>query len=176
MHDTVDNAENAAHLVVVREGSADMGYTTEFEGSFYLDKQLDPETHALLKGLSQTRRMARNIEGYGVEGEFYVDGTGLRGQDKDTTIKDYNTPPRTQPSLWCQWEPSEDGLRIGWNWEEKFYCYIEWIKYLIDSVLAPRGYYLSGNVKWVGEDADNLGKICIVNNKVTVKRGRVIYE
>lgn len=32
-----------------------MGYTTEFRGTFQLNKELDEETYNLLEGLSKTR-------------------------------------------------------------------------------------------------------------------------
>jgi hypothetical protein len=73
-----------------------MGCTTDFTGSFKFNKTLDTKTLKLLQGLSETRRMARKIEGYGVEGEFYIEGGGYAGQDDDTTVIDHNRPPKTQ--------------------------------------------------------------------------------
>lgn len=147
-----------------------MGYTTEFEGQFNLDKKLDSETHTFLKKLSETRRMARNLgHGYGVEGEFYVDGLGFAGQDHDDTIIDYNTPPSTQPSLWCQWEPTDDGMGIIWNGTEKFNAYVQWLEYIIDKILKPRGYTLDGKVKFQGERIGDSGTIIVKDNKVSVR-------
>ena len=118
--------------------------------------------------------MARNVgPEFGVEGEFYVDGKGFAGQDSDETILDYNRPPRTQPGLWCQWVPSEDGQFIQWDGSEKFYNYVEWLKYLIDKILAPRGYKLNGVVGWQGEDRGDIGKIEVVDNVVRTLRGQV---
>ena len=58
-----------------------MGYTTEFQGKFKLNKRLDEKTHEFLVNLSSTRRMSRNVDDiYGIEGEFYVEGDGFRGQ------------------------------------------------------------------------------------------------
>ena len=31
---------------------------------------------------------------------------------------------------------------------EKFYYYVEWLRYLIDNILAPRGYILNGDVEY----------------------------
>ena len=53
-----------------------------------------------------------------------------------------------------------------WDGNEKFYSYIEWLEYLIDKVLAPRGYVVNGEVTWGGEDRRDTGKITVVNNKV----------
>ena len=145
-----------------------MGYTTDFTGSFALNKKLDKETHEFLDKLANTRRMARNVEPkYGVEGEFYVDGGGSFGQGDEDNIIDHNRPPKTQPSLWCQWVPAKNGKQIEWDGGEKFYNYVEWIEYIIKSILEPKGYILNGDVYWSGEDSADTGKIHIENNHVT---------
>ena len=154
-----------------------MGYTTEFAGRFSLNKKLDKKTYDLLVGLNKTRRMARKVDKkYGVEGEFYVDGKGFSGQDHEDNIIDFNSPPRTQPGLWCQWEPTEDGKFIEWDGGEKFYAYVEWIEYLIEKVLAPKGYILNGTVEWQGEESDDMGQIRITNNRVEVGRAVITYK
>lgn len=154
-----------------------MGYSTDFIGSFKLNKPLDAETLALLTGLASTRRMGRKglDSKYGVEGEFYVDAAGYAGQDKDVSIIDYNRPPKTQPGLWCQWTPNGDGTELEWDGNEKFYEYVPWIEYLIDAVLAPRGYTLTGDVQWYGEDREDLGVIQVKNNVVKVKYGMIVF-
>lgn len=153
-----------------------MGYTTDFEGRFKLNRKLKKKDQDFLTKFAETRRMARNVgPEFGVEGEFYVDGKGYAGQDSDETILDYNRPPRTQPGLWCQWVPSEDGQFLQWDGSEKFYNYVEWLKYLIDKILAPRGYILNGEVSWSGEDQGDVGKIVVTNNVVTTKRGQIVY-
>lgn len=151
-----------------------MGYTTDFEGRFKLNRKLKKKDQEFLTKFAETRRMARNVgPEFGVEGEFYVDGKGFAGQDSDETILDYNRPPRTQPGLWCQWVPSEDGQFLQWDGSEKFYNYVEWLKYLIDKILAPRGYKLNGVVGWQGEDRGDIGKIEVVDNVVRTLRGQV---
>ena len=45
-----------------------MVYTTEFKGSFSLNKVLDKETHDFLNKLNQTRRMVRIVDKkYGID-------------------------------------------------------------------------------------------------------------
>lgn len=154
-----------------------MGYTTDFEGKFKFNKPLDIETFNFLRKLNETRRMARNVgPEYGVEGEFYVDGGGMAGQDNEDNIIDYNTPPKTQPGLWCQWVPTEDGKYLEWDGGEKFYYYVEWLQYIIDKILKPRKYKLSGEVEWQGEDSSDFGKIVVKNNVITTKQGRKTYD
>jgi hypothetical protein len=141
-----------------------MGYSTDFFGVFNVTPKLKQEDNEFLTKLAQTRRMKRDVTklppGYwGVEGEFYVDGEGDYGQTKDASVIDYNTPPSTQPGLWLQWIPSDDGETIQWDGGEKFYNYVEWLEYLIEMILSPRGYVLNGEVEWQGEETDDRGKI-----------------
>ena len=154
-----------------------MGYTTDFEGSFNITPVLSQKDNEFLTKFSETRRMARNVgPEYGIEGEFYVDGTGWAGQDSDKNVINYNRPPSTQPGLWCQWIPTDDGSELVWNGGEKFYNYVEWLQYLIDKILAPRGYTLNGECQWFGEERDDVGVIIVKNNKVTTKVGKLVYD
>lgn len=155
-----------------------MGYTTDFDGTFQLNKKLDAETHTFLNKLNETRRMKRKglDPKYGIDGEFYVDGGGFMGQGSDdSNIVDHNSPPKTQPGLWNQWRPTDDGMGIEWDGNEKFYNYIEWLQYLIDNVLEPRGYYLNGVVKWIGEDRNDMGAIEVTKNRIKILKGKISY-
>lgn len=154
-----------------------MGYSTDFEGKLKFNKQLSVDDLNFLKKLANTRRMKRNVgPEYGIDGEFYVDGGGMMGQDREDNIVDYNEPPQTQPSLWLDWEPTEDGWYLEWNGTEKFYSYIEWLEYLIEKILKPKGYSLDGEITWQGEEPSDIGKIIVDNNIITVKRGVIHYE
>ena len=146
-----------------------MGYTTNFEGSFEFNKQLSPKMLDYLKRFNDTRRMARNTdEVFGTDGEFFVFGGGFAGQDHEDNILDYNKPPKTQPGLWCQWTPNEDGTELEWDGGEKFYEYTEWLYYLINKILAPNGYVLNGEVDWSGEESGDVGTIHVIDNIVYV--------
>lgn len=156
-----------------------MGYTTDFEGRFKLNKPLDADTCVFLKRFSETRRMTFDPKvigkEYGVDGEFYVGHhedfsgsfAGQVSRDFPGLVK-YNTPPSNQPSLWCQWIPSPDGEYIEWNGREKFYEYTDWLKYIISNFLAPKGYELNGEVRFQGETYDDRGVILVSNNRVEV--------
>ena len=144
-----------------------MGYTTDFNGQFNLNKQLSPKMQQYLKLFNETRRMKRSTdEAFGVQGEFFVFGGGDFGQDHEPNIIDFNQQPSTQPSLWNQWTPTEDGMGIEWDGGEKFYSYTEWLVYLIHKVLAPNGYILNGVVEWDGEDRGDIGEIIVENNRI----------
>lgn len=192
-----------------------MGYTTDFEGSFELDKPLTVEHACYLARFSGTRRMKRaerTTEGrpdphreavglpVGVEGGYFVGEGGFAGQGergfgtRPEDVADYNVPPSGQPGLWCQWVPftkertlrltsvdegPEEGAvydRIVWDGGEKFYSYVEWLEYLIAHFLEPWGYALSGEVTWRGEERDDIGKIVVADNQVSVKRGAMHWE
>lgn len=140
-----------------------MGYSTDFIGSFQVDREVDDDTLALLVGLATTRRMARNVgPEFGIEGEFYV-------KNDTVGVMSHNEPPVTQPGLWCHWLICDDDRRtISWDGAEKFYNYVQWLEYLIAKVLAPRGYKLSGDVSWHGEDYLDRGTIMVRDNLVKV--------
>lgn len=147
-----------------------MGYTTNFTGSFAVTPPLKPDDREFLTKLARTRRMKRVANAkYGVEGEFFVDEKD--DSDYSPDIIDRNQPPSTQPSLWCQWEPNEDGTEIQWDGGEKFYEYVAWIKYIVDKILTPRGYKLNGDVQWEGEDPDDLGQLIVKDNQVYTRPG-----
>ena len=168
-----------------------MGYSTDFEGAFELDRPLTPEHKAYLTQFSETRRMKRDewkaVElpdpireavklPVGHEGEYFIGGTGEMGQRDDPSIVDHSSPPMSQPGLWCQWTPSPDGKYIVWDGGEKFYHYRSWISYIISNFLMPWGYVLNGTVTWQGEESNDKGQIVVVNNQIQTKFGKVVYE
>ena len=99
-----------------------MGYTTDFSGSFVLDRQLTKKEKEYINTFSDTRRMKRDVKKlmemydgkygypfpellsgkvlhnsaetiYGNEGEYFVSDDGNCGQTHDESILDYNAPP-----------------------------------------------------------------------------------
>lgn len=164
-----------------------MGYTTDFEGRFDLDFTLTQEHADYLRAFARTRRMRRNPSRtairpdttrtavglpLGQEAGYFVGETGWAGQDHGADIVDYNAPPEGQPGLWCQWVPTDDLAGIEWNGAEKFYDYVEWLEYIIEHFLAPWGYVLNGSVTWSGEEHEDIGKIRVADNAVTVSKPR----
>ena len=162
-----------------------MGYHTEFFGQFALDKPLEENHKKYLFKFSDSRRMKRNEQivsnfsdhlreavnlPVGKEGCYYVGSTEFAGQDRDSSVVDFNQPPGNQPGLWCQWIPNEDGTAIEWDGGEKFYNYVEWLSYIIDNFLIPWGYTINGKVSWEGEGRSDTGTIIVTNNKITTTR------
>ena len=165
-----------------------MGYHTEFNGEFHLDKPLTKAHTNYLNAFSVTRRMKRDPKiaetlpdpireavglPIGIEGEYFVGNSNDNnfGQTSDKSIIDDNNPPSTQPGLWCHWipDPYNDAQydMIGWDEGEKFHDYIDCIKYLMEDFLKPWGYVVNGSVEWRGEDLSDNGVISVKNNVVT---------
>lgn len=153
-----------------------MGYTTEFSGCVRIDPPLNQEEIDYLNKFSGTRRMDRS------SGPYFVDGDGFAGQgDGPDTIYNYNKPPKGQPGLWCNWEPSEDGKYIRWNGGEKFYESDAWMDYLITHFLRPgaraksklpflqANHICNGEILAQGEDLHDRWKLIVVDNVVTVR-------
>lgn len=160
-----------------------MGYTTRFSGKFELNGYLTRAQREYLLAFSDTRRMKRdNAKCFGMadpkrvavnlplgtEGEYFVGGLNYTW-GTDISIVDENSPPSTQPGLWCQWVPTKNGGAIEWNGGEKFYDYVEWLEYLIKNFLEPWGYELNGSIQWGGDSKDDVGLIIVTDNKVVTK-------
>lgn len=162
-----------------------MGYTTDFDGSIKVSPPLSQEEIDYLNKFSETRRMARK------NGDYFVDGGGLMGQDHADDVIDYNTPPAEQPGLWCQWVVSEEGGEIEWDGNEKFYEAAAWMEYIIDHFIGSdpiakrvdptrfgflQGHTCEGDILAFGEDAEDLWKIEVRDNVVAEIKGHVSYD
>jgi hypothetical protein len=140
---------------------------------------------------------------YGTEGEFFAmdDGnSGQNGHGTDKSIIDYNTPPghmlsqglanfnkvwnankarvhglTATPGLWCGWTIEADGEKLCWDGGEKFYDYVDWLRFLIDRFFEPWGVKLNGEIEWAGEDSDDKGKIRVKNNVVKAVKAQITY-
>lgn len=71
---------------------------------------------------------------------------------------------------YCQWAPNKDATAIQWDGNEKFYNYKEWLRYVIQIELAPKGYVLNGKVIWSGEETDDVGVIVVTDNKIVAQK------
>ncbi len=156
-----------------------MGYTTDFSGRVSVTPPLNAAEVEYLTKFSESRRMDRSL------GPYYVDGSGFRGQGHDADIKNFNTPPAGQPSLWCGWIPTPDGTAIEWDGTEKFYASEEWMQYLIDHFLKPGGlaqgkpgfgsftfdHVLSGRIEAEGEERSDVWTLVVEDNRVSTRAG-----
>ncbi len=164
-----------------------MGYTTSFRGKVEINPPLTTAQILYVNKFGETRRMKRdpvktaelpdpvgkalNMP-IGDDAGYFVGGSGLCGQDRDASVVDFNKPPIGQPGLWCQWEVTDNGLFLQWNGTEKFYEYVEWLRYLIDHFFVPWGCVLNGEIGWQGEDENDMGVIKVADNIVATRTGQ----
>jgi len=88
----------------------------------------------------------------------------------------YDKSRPVEDAYWCQWIPNRQGTALEWDGGEKFYNYIEWLKWLIERYFKPWQISLNGEVLWQGEDREDMGKIIVKDNIVTIKHVRITYE
>jgi len=78
------------------------------------------------------------------------------------------------PSIWCQWVPTSDGMHIEYDGNEGFSEFRPWLMYLIENLLEPKGYKLSGVIHWdFLEDAD-IGTLYVVDSTIRTIKGQYI--
>ncbi|GAA6614977.1 hypothetical protein [Scytonema sp. NUACC26] len=155
-----------------------MGYTTEFSGKFQLDRPLFDFQALYLLDFARTRRVKRSLSilttipdpgreavglPLGEEGGYFINESHPQAAE---SVIDENRPPKGQPGLYCQWQPTSDGCAIEWNGHEKFYRYVEWLQYLIIHFIIPWGYQLNGTVTYSGELSSDRGQIVVVDNRI----------
>lgn len=80
------------------------------------------------------------------------------------------------PGGHCDWEINEDGTELRHNGSENSYDYVQWIRYIADTHLAPIGVKLNGMVEWDGAEQGDAGLIIAKDNVVTTKRAKISYE
>lgn len=73
------------------------------------------------------------------------------------------------PSLYCQWELSDDGRGIEWDEGEKFYEYMAWLE-IVAQRLRIEGYTLHGQVLYRGENFKDVGVIVARGSKFEKKK------
>lgn len=175
-----------------------MGYTTHFSGEFEISPPLKAEHRGFLAAFAQTRHMKRDNEKLAadvaqriVEGKLndydrlrefcglaYNELTYLEppyAPNYGDHVLDINRAPDAMPGLWCQWVPTSD-TTLAWDGGEKFYEYIEWLRYLLTTFLAPWGYTVTGTVEWTGEDDDDRGKLQVeADNRLRVFYARTKF-
>lgn len=159
-----------------------MGYTTEFDGKFKITPTLKEKHKKYLEKFAAVRHMKLKPNNLKDKIRESVNlPSGLEGMYNTLELEykytiDHNEPPDGVPGLWLGWIPSDCGTLYIWDQSEKFYDYIEWLQFCIDHFFEPWGYILNGDVKWRGEDPDDIGMISVINNIITIKKGKIIYE
>lgn len=163
-----------------------MGYSTDFYGEIEITPALNQEEIDFLTRFCRSRRMTRKSGPY-TTGETEYSNDSFMREREDSDIIDYNHPPKGQPDLWCNWEPSEDGSCIHWNGSEKSYNMDEWITYLIEHFIGdnPRAknvlpflqsHKCNGVVDAYGEDHGDIWRIVVTDNNVRSETGAVMFS
>lgn len=168
-----------------------MGYTTTFDGEVTIDPPLNEAEVAYLREFAESRRMKRG------KGPFFVGGSGFRGQGHDADVVNHNSPDDSQPGLWCQWVPNDDGDALVWDEGEKFYEAPRWMKYLLDTFICRRpndqtlaamieadprfaeftfDHTANGEVYAEGEDPDDRWMLVVKDGEVAVATTEVTYK
>ena len=104
------------------------------------------------------------------DGKFTID----RPVDEETygllarlaNERDRDGLPEGFPHTWCDWLIQGDHQTIEWDEEEHFYDFEEWVGYIVDKILSPRGYVVNGEVMWRGEDFLDMGRLTVRDNVV----------
>lgn len=69
------------------------------------------------------------------------------------------------PASYLQWVPSDDLSSIVWDGGEKFYYYVEWMRWLCNH-LTMLEIKANGSLVWSGEEAGDTGTITVTDNQV----------
>ena len=166
-----------------------MGYTTDFDGAVAVVPALNEQEISFLRDFAGSRRMDRT------EGPLYAQPGNDFGQTTTPGVRSGNNPPAGQPGLWCQWVPTEDGGELEWDGGEKFYNSAEWMKYLIENLLAPSArpyvdahmdedprlaaftcdHHVTGTIYAQGEEPDDRWALVVVDNAVAVMAAEFTY-
>lgn len=79
------------------------------------------------------------------------------------------------PGYRCQWEPSDDGSSLSWDGNEKFYNSVEWMTYLV-TALGTKGYVCNGLIEAHGEEAGDIWRLSVVDNKVSAQQAKIGFD
>ncbi len=83
----------------------------------------------------------------------------LASSDKSETV--------TGIRAYLQWVPADTLEHIVWDGNEKFYKYVEQLKWLCGDWLEQRGITANGELYWQGEETGDTGLLSVVDNKVS---------
>ncbi len=124
---------------------------------------------------------------YGVDGEFFgyvpkehFDEDGEPKWDRNycgwingNSEKQFSINPNfgynpNQPkgSNWCGWKI--EGNQLLWDDREKFYKYVEWLKYIKKNIFSKWDITFTDQteIKWSGEDVEDCGVIYIEDGEI----------
>jgi hypothetical protein len=159
-----------------------MGYCTTFDGKIEINPPLNDREIQYLQQFSETRHYQKKSGSYTIhlnDGFLNIDF-----KKSDSDLIDFNKLDIDSPSLYCCWEPSEDGQYLQWNGQEKFYASKEWLEYLIQHFLDKnaiakkdqenfsflQSHLLNGIIEAQGEEELDHYYLVVENNNVTIHK------
>jgi hypothetical protein len=161
-----------------------MGYTTIFDGDMTLTPALTPEQVATLRSLTSHRHSTD--EGTDIEATIPYDmPTNVLPSHAWAPVfhsgvsnarysgADFGSFSDPFPSIWCNWDVSDDGATFAWSGGEKFYNYEGWLRFLITHFFVPWGVRIDGTIEFCGEDDRECGVIVTSGDVVGVVHGTV---
>ncbi len=74
----------------------------------------------------------------------------------------------TYPGAYCQWILTGGRTGLGWDNNEKFYDYVEWLQFIIDEILKPAGVKLTGTVNYSGDDPCDCGLLIVGDDQKAI--------
>ena len=78
------------------------------------------------------------------------------------------------PEGWCPWKPDDEKTIIADDGTA--YYAEEWLAYIIEYILKPKGYLLNGQVDWYGDECEDRGRYIVTDNSIKIQTARFIYE
>lgn len=156
-----------------------MGYSTDFSGSLTVTPPLNEHEAAFLADFSDTRHTSTD------HGPLEIAGPSVSGND----------PQFGKPGIWCHWIVDKDG-ELAWDGQEKTYNHDQWLAWLIQHLFGPEArafvdehlsddprlqhftcdHTVNGTVDAQGEEPDDMWRIKVVDNDVTVQYPEIVYS
>jgi hypothetical protein len=108
---------------------------------------------------------------------YTTEFTGAIGLDRKLTMaeakelleiasSDRNHKATTGIDAYFQWVPADTLQHIVWDGNEKFYMYVEQLRWLC-GWLSERGILANGSLYWQGEETGDTGTIVVTANSVS---------
>jgi hypothetical protein len=136
------------------------------------ERHNNSKTVARIVNFATYRSKGRNNMGYTTNFRGIFALTRPLTDDEHRTLREFadeRHEASDTPSLYCQWVPAAGGAGLAWDGNEKFYAYVEWLRYLIERFLTPWGIRVNGTVYWCGDDSHDSGVITVVDSVVAAK-------
>lgn len=161
-----------------------MGYHTDFDGVFTFSRPLTVNELNKLNKFLELRHVTLDMSDVPdsekentLFGEFGENGIFYFGEKALTT--DVNRPPKLNNvlhmDLYIPWEVGADGDFLSGLYG-KAYKPVDSLRFLIDYFFSKIGVTLNGKVTWEGEESGDVGLINVINNKINVHNGVIVYD